>query len=555
MNEAKNIENIRGFVVSLLHRAILVIYALLMIPAPSTAKGFVALYMMIVGYLFIAMVFQKTTFWNKLIKLAADVVFIAYILLLYNSWNLQSYCFVLLPLFCKSILSDDNFSSFLYLALPIQYYILSKESIWFIALPFITLYILYMFGKYKNQIYKTSAMLDDVIDEFFVSGQNQLKSYSIYKKALPIFNKFPINADLKAVYCFRYFGGSYYVVNGSKFLYKCKIVDVERLTTMLQKEEKIIRDINIIIDGKPVLIGEVYPVKVGGETYLFMLQFINDDRTAIKADNSKLLYPRFFARMANVVDSERKRKTIEDDALRTMSVKIHYVDAATDTMHFIRNKLSPLTSYIKMKRDYDKADDNMKIRILPYLNNTYEKVIQSYQMIKRRADIMLEESDNPLVYTQTLPHGIQQLYAEIRNHWQSYGLDEQDVNSDLYEKVEGKKSYIYYNADGMFLVLDNWINNMKKHGLGECKVSISETSSNYSIVFENKIDTKNTSFVKLFSSDNRNEIVKRKWHGLQAMKEILQQMDIQATMTQDNDKVKLRITLAKIVKNEESTDN
>jgi len=238
-----------------------------------------------------------------------------------------------------------------------------------------------------------------------------------------------------------------------------------------------------------------------------------------------------------------------------MSVKIHYVDAATDTMHFIRNKLSPLTSYIKMKRDYDKADDGMKIRILPYLNNTYEKVIQSYQMIKRRADIMLEESDNPLVYTQTLPHGIQQLYAEIRNHWQSYGLDEQDVNSDLFEKVDGQKSYIYYNADGMFLVLDNWINNMKRHGLGECKVSISETSSNYSIVFENKIDTKKNSFVKLFSSDNRNEIVKRKWHGLQAMKEILQQMDIQATMTLDNDKVKLRITLAKIVKNEESADN
>lgn len=556
MGETKNIETLRGVIISLLHRAILVIYALLMLHYPESTKGMVALGVALVSYLFIATKFQKNTTWYRIIRFIADVLFIAYILVLYNNWDLRSFCFVLLPLFCKSILIDSNFSTLLYLALPIQYYILTKESLWFISLPFVTLFLLYLFGKYKHEIYESSSMLDDIIDEFFVSGQDQLKSYSIYKKALPVFNKFPISAGLKAIYCYRYIGGTYYIVNGSKFIYKSRIIDFERLTVLLKREEKLIRDITVDIDGKEILIKEVYPVKVGGETYLFMLQFIDDEQGRINPENSKILYPRFFARMANVVDSERKRKAIEDDALRTMAVKIHYVDAATDTMHFIRNKLSPLSSYIKMRRDYDNADDDRKVRILPYLNNVYEKVILSYQMIKRRADIMLEESDNPLIYTQTLPHGIQQLYAEIRNHWQSYGLDEQAVNTDLFEKIEGQKSYIYYNTDGMFLVLDNWINNIKKHGLGDSKVTISENSSNYSIVFENRVDSKqNTEFVKLFSSDNRNEIVKRKWHGLQAMKEILQQMDIQTVMTLDGDKVKFRITLAKIVKNEEGADN
>ena len=556
MNETKNIEALRGIIVSLLHRAFLVIYALLMINIPESIRGVLILGVAIVAYLFISVKFQKNLFWNRFIRFVADILFIAYILLLYNSWDLRSFCFILLPLFCKSILIDSNFSTLLYLALPIQYYILTKESIWFISLPFLTLFFLYLLGTYKHEIYQTSSMLDDVIDEFFVSGQDQLKSYSIYKKALPMFNKFPIKAGLKAIYCFRYIGGTYYIVNGSKFIYKSNIIDNERLSILLKREEKLIRDIKVNIDGKVVLIKEVYPVKVGGETYLFMLQFQDNEQSRINSEYSKILYPRFFARMANVVDSERKRKAVEDDALRTMSVKIHYVDAATDTMHFIRNKLSPLSSYITMRRDYDNADDERKVRILPYLNNVYEKVILSYQMIKRRADIMLEESDNPLVYTQTLPHGIQQLYSEIRNHWQSYGLDEQAVYIDLYEKIEGQKSYIYYNTDGMFLVLDNWINNIKKHGVGDSKVTISESSSNYSVVFENKVDTKkNKEFVKLFSSDNRNEIVKRKWHGLQAMKEILQQMDVQTVMTMDGNTVKFRITLAKVVRNEESADN
>jgi hypothetical protein len=558
MNEAQKIEKVRGFAVSLLHRSVLVIYALFMIRYPETIKGNATLILAVFSYLFVAMKFKEDKFfWNQLIKLLADILFIAYILFLYDKWDFRSYCFILLPLFCKAVLSDGNFSSYLYLALPIQYYLFTKEPVWFLLLPFASLFVLFLFGKYKHQIYQVAPMLDDVIDEFFVTDQNQLKSYSIYKKALPIFNRFPINAELKAIYCFRYFGGSFFIVNGSKFIYKCDIIDKERLAASIKHDEKLIRDVELRLDGKYVMMREVYPIKVGGETYLFMLQFLDEEKPSLTSVNSQILYPRFLGRMANVVDSERKRKAIEDDALRTMAVKIHYVDAATDTMHFIRNKLSPLTSYFTMMRDYEKADDDLKVRILPHLNKAYEKLILSYQLIKRRADIMLEESNNPLVYTQTLPHGIQQLFSEIRSHWQSYGLDEQFIFADLYEKQEGQKSFIYYNTDGMFLVLDNWISNMKKHGLGyNNKVTISEAMSNFSVVFENDIDdNKKPEFIILFSSPNRNELVKRKWHGLQAIQEILGQMGVQAVMTYESGIVKFRITLAKIVKNEESVDN
>ena len=61
--------------------------------------------------------------------------------------------------------------------------------------------------------------------------------------------------------------------------------------------------------------------------------------------------------------------------------------------------------------------------------------------------------------------------------------------------------------------------------------------------------------MKHFAADNRNEIVKRRWHGLQAMKEILSQMDIQGVMSHDNNSLEFRIDLAKTVSYEESIGN
>ena len=556
MTNAVSIENGRGLVASIMHRFLLVIYATTMICPQSSLQDDAVFGLIIVCYFTVVYVFRRRGVCGSLLRMTADVMFIYYVLAQYNLWDFKSCVFTVIPLFCKSVLSDENFSSFLYLSLPALMIFVFKQDVGFTIVPFAILFAIALIGLAKHHVLKTASELDDVIDNFFVSGSNNSKSYSIYKNSIPLFNKFPFSAGVKTIFCFRYSGVGFQLVNGSKFVFKYQILTPECLMPLIKQERGgAVEGLVVDMDGVQSSVDEVYPVKVGGETYLFMLTFDMDKRPI---SYSKLLFPRFFARMANVVHAERKRKELEDEVMRNLSLKVNYVDAATDTMHFIRNKLSPLSTYISMKEDYEKSDDEKRSRILPHLDKTFRKVISAYNMIVRRANIMLEESDDPFNYTATVPYGIQKLYSEIRSHWQSYDLSESSIIVKLLDKPKekGERKYIYYNADGMFLVLDNWIHNMKKHGVGNLRLQITESEVSYSLIFENQYDLeKGDEFIKLFSSNERNEILKRKWHGLQIIKDALAQMKIQGVMTGDHKTVKLRITLAKITKYEENTDH
>ena len=557
MTNAISIHKDRGLILSVMHRFLLIVYATTMICPQRSLSQDAFFCLLIVSYIMVVCVFRGHGIWKNLLRMVSDVGFIYYVLVQYNAWDFRAHVFIIIPLFCKAVLSDENFSSFLYVAIPVMMILLFRLDFKMVVSPFVILFVIDLIGRAKHFILKTASELDDIIDEFFVSDKNTSKSFNIYKNAIPLLNKFPIYAGIQTIFCIRYTDADFQLINGSRFVYKYQIRNPECLVHFIKKgQDGEVNNVVVDVDGILTMVQEVYPVKVGSETYLFMLTF--KEKAVKNLNNRKLLFPRFFARMANVVHAERKRKEIEDETMRNLSVKVNYVEAATDTMHFIRNKLSPVSTYISMMDDFDKADEAKRTRIQPYLDKTFQKIVLAYDMIVRRANILLEESNSPFDYTATLPFGIQKLYSEIRTHWQCYDLSESSIDVKLLEtnKVKGERKYIYYNSDGMFLVLDNWIHNMKKHGGGDYSLTIAETVSNYSLVFENNFGAESDlDFVKLYSSSDKNEILKRKWHGLQVVKDALAQMNIQNTMTMDKNRVKFRITLAKITKYEENSNH
>ena len=153
------------------------------------------------------------------------------------------------------------------------------------------------------------------------------------------------------------------------------------------------------------------------------------------------------------------------------------------------------------------------------------------------------------------------MFSEIKKVWQSYGLNENYISVSLQKKIEGNHKFVFYNIEGLILVLDNWISNIKKHGCQNYGLEIIEEDSDVLVVFSNLHKMKKHDcehLINIFNNNDRLEINKRNYHGLQVIKEVLTQMNIDSELCTKDDNLILKMNFFKLVeeiKYEESIDN
>lgn len=117
---------------------------------------------------------------------------------------------------------------------------------------------------------------------------------------------------------------------------------------------------------------------------------------------------------------------------------------------------------------------------------------------------------------------------------------------------------MYYNREGLILVLDNWVSNMLKHGVACYYMVVEETANELIVSYSNKLKMKQYEcerLVKMFNNDDRFEINKRNYHGLEVIKDVLTQMNLESELITNDDKLILKIKFFKQVDNEKSIDN
>ena len=299
----------------------------------------------------------------------------------------------------------------------------------------------------------------------------------------------------------------------------------------------------------------IHPGKADS-AYLFLLEC--DERPFWQNYYAQILFGSFFYRMAVKLESDRIFKKEQREELAEMSKKMNYVNTSMNTMHFIRNKLSPLKNYIAMYDDYQQSNDVKKAKIKPYLEKEYSNLKKSFTLINERADKLLEEQKNPFVFSVTEKFGLQQLFAEMKYIWQSYGLSEDDISVSLLPKIHGEYKSVYYNKEGLILVFDTWVSNMLKHGVDFYSMAVEETENELIVSYSNNHKMKKYEcerLIKMFNNDDRIEINKRNYHGLEVIKDVLTQMNLESELIINNDKLILNIKFFKQVENEKSIDS
>jgi methylmalonyl-CoA mutase cobalamin-binding domain/chain len=139
------------------------------------------------------------------------------------------------------------------------------------------------------------------------------------------------------------------------------------------------------------------------------------------------------------------------------------------------------------------------------------------------------------------------LFGSVRDIWYDY-FDE--FNFELKWNIETIDSFlIQINNDGLFILLTDWINNLKNYSVGNEMIIFNETETCLEIIFSNKYnqnDIKDILELKEdFNSKERDRILQRTSHGIIIMKSIIEEMAVKGEILNDSENLKLVLSFKK----------
>lgn len=554
-------ENIKlGDVVLLVYRLLFVTYGLVVLgPKCVHIFGFsvdilnIFLLVYVLAHLLLFLVKCKPAV-KSIIGQIIDLAIVVAVFFSQPRFDFYMVSFIVLLLICKDYSNPLSYRIIIYIGIPFLLYFYFNYSLK-IVFPFLFFGAFAYVNYQAFQVGKERRKLEGMIDDIFLSSNG--KVYELYKNVIESIRRMDIlPIELENIYCFRWYNNNFYLVNGTKFVWNYSIKESEiNLAKIL--ESKVCKNFDIEIEGYSFdnICFVIHPGKADS-AYLFLLEC--DERPFWQNYYAQILLSSFFYRMAVKLESDRIFKKEQREELVEMSKKMNYVNSSMNTMHFIRNKLSPLKNYIAMYDDYLQSNDTKKAKIKPYLETEYVNLKKSFTLINERADKLLEEQRNPFVFSVTEKYGLQQLFAEMKDIWQSYGLSEDDISVSLLPKILGYYKSVYYNREGLILVLDNWVSNMLKHGVDSYSMVVEETENEIIVSYSNKHKMKPYEcerLIRIYNNDDRFEINKRNYHGLEVIKDVLTQMNLESELITNDDILILKIKFFKQVDNEKSIDN
>lgn len=488
------------------------------------------------------------------IRLIDDYIFIYIILYQYKELDIYSISLIFAPILNSQNYSGKKRSLLLYIFPIIIVCAILKSANYKILFPFFMFWIINYTAQKRVKLIQYYEKITSIIDDYFITNISLYYPHKIYKKCIPVFNDKPFEFGIKDIYCFRLYNGILTVASGSKFIWSHNI-NSDLVGEIISKTENertflIPSKKHIEINNKEITNNIAYTYKLDKNeneqiVYIFILSIEKYFFLYNIYDNKMALFLKpFFTKLSKVFESSLQQRSTEQKTIQDMRSKLNYVNAAIKSMHFIRNKLSPIKNYLSMIDDYNNSDIEKKKKINPFLEEEQKKIKSSLPLVLEQADFILEKSNNPFNIKSSIPHEIEDLVSLIRYIWTDYNL-----NNNFAINIENPKDAIAYDGIILNLILTNWISNIYKYNKGEYGIELTETTEVYQIAFHNSFDSEkpeNTEFIKQFNSEDRLEINKRKSHGLYELKELTSQMSISNKLYIKNKLVFFELAFIKI---------
>lgn len=401
--------------------------------------------------------------------------------------------------------------------------------------------VILLYSIVKYNILKDSILND--IDQYYLNKEEFYKPHKIYRKILKTIRQHFPNIDIDLMAAFIVNSEPFMLVNSSKIIWRCDISIPSQFIHELKPHK--LYPIEFTYDNKQRPHSVLYIDKIKNVHYGYVIAF---NRKPLLI-NILILFSflRLFChKYSRVLYGQHIIQQIETQRREDTNNNLRYINQAVNTMHFIRNRLSPFNDLIAILQSPDfaklKKVPNEELRRIAW--NEIERCNIELKELLRRANYLLDNNNNPANYSQLSDYAVANIYKLINHIWQTVFIEDIVICGDT-EVLERKR--INTNEDGIYIVFSDWIANMKKHCVGYTSASAHILDNDeLAFVFINDHQLSSTDVRNLINdlnSNSRNEIMQRTTHGLYNIKEISDAIGLKLLAEREEENIKFTITL------------
>lgn len=537
-------------ILSILFRVILVLFGLIIVLTKENSLNILWYVFSIIPYLFI---YVKTLFKNGIyskIRLLNDYAFI-FLFVWGKELDFLSIIYISLPIINSPNHSGEKKSFLLYV-----FYILSLFTInnfiwsWSFLTGVVMLCLINQISSLRYQYFNNITDLNNQIDIFLEKDLEINKTYKIYKDLIKALNSMKLligfKPNITQIACFRLVNKRVYLENSSEFIWSYSID--ENLVTKYHEginKDNYLGHIPLTIDGKDHNNNFFIFNKSKGQVYLFL--FISNEPLNNKIGLIYLKGVLFSTtnRISRVIGIENSIKLENKKMLQDFKNKYFHIQNAEKAMHFIRNRFNTLDNFIEMSKD--NISGNMDSEDLNIYKTELERLERNYKMLMERVKSILNKSDKPFSATKLEKKSLNYTFNLVRDTWLDY-FSEFNVIINIDFNIR-EKHEIKINSDGFFILIADWISNIKKYSNQEQQVVFDENNDSFIITFVNNFHFEDKSeidiLMKDFNSTERDKILQRTSHGVLIMKSILEEMNVKGLIEVEEELLKLVLTFKK----------
>ncbi|MFC4740101.1 hypothetical protein ACFO3U_08845 [Flavobacterium ponti] len=402
-----------------------------------------------------------------------------------------------------------------------------------------------------------SSINEDIVHlvgDLFIESVNENNSHKILRNVINKINVSRVKYvnQIEELFLFINHNGKFVLIKGSKFVKNNEIessYDLARIISKdINKRKKIITKDNVIIDDVNYKYSYWINHKVLEKDYYFLICL---KRESVFNESIISNFRPIFEYIARIYFISNSLIELNNSNLKIIKQKIAYVFDAQNALHFVKNKLSPITSTIDLMDRYFKQNDlsaekkeYIEKRLLENNNNTEIKaIIKKAEVLIKGVDNILNEKDSII--------SLKTFIDDLRKNWFFHfnSIDGVLINVNDLTNIK-----ILINQMMFDFVFTDIIENINKYGESNKKnVELSIIEGDLKILFSNKIldyerhKQELDDIITLYNLRDNDEIYSRKTHGLNFIRRLLRRKNIENKIFVDksnftfNHEIKIKI--------------
>lgn len=482
------------------------------------------------GYFGIMFVYL-IVYWNlkkhekSILRLLVDYIFINFII--YNTDVYSSIVFLLIIL---PIINAINFSGksshyLLLIILTCLTFFIQTDSIHTeILLSMVVLSIMYGYSKLKSREWIIEKEISQHIDAYFINPEQIEKPHQIYRRIIDDLNKFFYyegENGIERISAYILKGNTLWLVNSSEFIWQRKIHLTEQDAEQLRKKTIFeFRD-----DSK---LHSCYYVQRENVEYVFCCEMLVNFQ--LKFHNYKKILNLTFSKASMLLNADYRIRNMRDKKFDEIKDNVLYVNQAVRVMHYIRNKMTPLSNVLAYYRISESIQEPIKKQMKQRIDREAEQADSDLKEILHFANYLLDKSNNPFLETELTEVSIKKLFIIMSEIVERQMDDIVNIDGLLHE-VELEKYVSCLNLVECKIMLTDWVTNMKRYLKKFSLVSMGIQNDKLIFHFENDYSCHEGEINKLIrdlNSKGKDAVIEGKGngHGIYIIKSIANKLGI-----------------------------